>query len=179
MIVFLLQNLKRIIEVLGFAPTLVYQFMRAFPKNVTSVPVAYGQSEFTKVTVEFAYDRYIVNPAKEKAETKPGYIPGAPSQELVREDLAIKALTNREMINSVGTDAQKRILVDADSRYPLGSRKSKDLKEESSIIWNLCSTRCNRSNRETVWKKSSCRWINKINKGFGAKPQWQKIENQL
>ena len=70
----------------GYADTLTYQFIQAFPKNVTSVPVAYGQSEFTKVTVEFAYDRYIVNPKKRKAETNPGYTPGAPSQELVRED---------------------------------------------------------------------------------------------
>ena len=70
----------------GYSNTLTYQFMRAFPKNVTSVPVAYGQSEFTKVTVEFAYDRYIVNPQEKKAETNPGYIPEAPSQELVREE---------------------------------------------------------------------------------------------
>ena len=48
----------------GYSNTLTYQFMRAFPKNVSSVPVAYGQSEFTKVTVEFAYDRYIVNPQR-------------------------------------------------------------------------------------------------------------------
>ena len=102
----------------GYSDTLTYQFIQAFPKNVTSVPVAYGQSEFTKVTVEFAYDRYIVNPRKRKAETKPGYIPGAPSQELVREDLAIHAITNRSMIESVGTDSQRRILTDADSRYP-------------------------------------------------------------
>ena len=70
----------------GYSNTLTYQFMRAFPKNVTSVPVAYGQSEFTKVTVEFAYDRYIVNPQEKKAETNPGYIPEAPSQESVREE---------------------------------------------------------------------------------------------
>ena len=70
----------------GHSNTLTYQFMRAFPKNVTSVPVAYGQSEFTKVTVEFAYDRYIVNPQEKKAETNPGYIPEAQSQELVREE---------------------------------------------------------------------------------------------
>ena len=70
----------------GYSNTLTYQFMRAFPKNVTSVPVAYGQSEFTKVTVEFAYDRYIVNPQEKKAETNPGYIPEAQSQELVREE---------------------------------------------------------------------------------------------
>ena len=77
----------------GYSNTLTYQFMRAFPKNVTSVPVAYGQSEFTKVTVEFAYDRYIVNPQEKKAETNPGYIPEAPSQELVREDLETDAIT--------------------------------------------------------------------------------------
>ena len=160
----------------GFAPTLVYQFIRAFPKNVSSVPVAYGQSEFTKVTVEFAYDRYIVNPAKEKAETKPGYIPGVPpSQELVREDLAIKALTNREMINSAGTDAQKRILVDADSRYPVGSPARET--EESSIIWNLCSTRCNRSNRQTVWKKSSCRYDKQNQQRIWCKTRRQTSTN--
>ena len=106
--------------------------MRAFPKNVTSVPVAYGQSEFTKVTVEFAYDRYIVNKRKRKAETKPGYIPGAPSQELVREDLAIHALTNMGTIESVGTDAQRRILADADSRYPAGS-PARGLKEQAAL----------------------------------------------
>ena len=77
----------------GYADTLTYQFMQAFPKNVTSVPVAYGQSEFTKVTVEFAYDRYIVNPRKAKAETNPGYIPGAQSQELVREEPPTKPPT--------------------------------------------------------------------------------------
>lgn len=70
----------------GYANTLTYQFIQAFPKNVTSVPVAYGQSEFTKVTVEFAYDRYIVNQKKRKAETKPNYNPNAPSQELVSEE---------------------------------------------------------------------------------------------
>ena len=76
----------------GYSDTLTYQFMRAFPKNVTSVPVAYGQSEFTKVTVEFAYDRYILNPHKRKAETNPGYIPEAPSQELVREEPPTKVV---------------------------------------------------------------------------------------
>ena len=83
----------------GYADTLTYQFIQAFPKNVTSVPVAYGQSEFTKVTVEFAYDRYIVNPRKAKAETKPGYISGAQSQELVREDSAIEKPVRMGMRN--------------------------------------------------------------------------------
>ena len=99
---------------MGYSNTIQYQFLKAFPKNVTSVPVSYGQSEFLKVTVEIAYDRYIVNKEAQKAETKPGYNPESPTQELVREDLAIHALTNRTMIESVGTDAQRRILADAD-----------------------------------------------------------------
>ena len=152
-----------------FSPTLVYQFIRAFPKNVSSVPVAYGQSEFTKVTVEFAYDRYIVNPAKEKAETKPGYIPGAPSQELVREDLAIKALTNRGMINSVGTDVQKRILADADSRYPVGSPAREALKKAALSGTYAAPDATGQIVRQSG-RKVPADTINKINKGFGAKP---------
>lgn len=85
----------------GYADTLTYQFIQAFPKNVTSVPVAYGQSEFTKVTVEFAYDRYIVTKRKAKAETKPGYISGAQSQELVREEPPIKPPTKVVPVDSI------------------------------------------------------------------------------
>ena len=49
--------------------------------------------------MEFAYDRYIVNPRKRQAETKPGYIPGAQSQELVREDSAIEKPVRMGMRN--------------------------------------------------------------------------------
>lgn len=153
----------------GFAPTLVYQFIRAFPKNVSSVPVAYGQSEFTKVTVEFAYDRYIVNPAEEKAETNPGYIPGAPSQELVREDLAINALTNRGMINSVGTDAQRRILADADSRYPAGSPAREALRNAALSGTYAAPDPTGRIVRQSG-RQVPADAIDKINKGFDIKP---------
>ena len=152
-----------------FSPTLTYQFIRAFPKNISSVPVAYGQSEFTKVTVEFAYDRYIVNPEKEKAETKLGYVPGAPSQELVREDLAIKALTNRGMINSIGTDVQKRILADADSRYPVGSPAREALKKAALSGTYAAPDATGQIVRQSG-RKVPADAINKINKGFGAKP---------
>ena len=154
---------------LGYADTLTYQFMRAFPKNVSSVPVSYGQSEFTKVTVEFAYDRYIVNPRKRKAETNPGYIPGAPSQELVREDLAIKALTNRGMINSVGTDAQKRILADADLRYPVGSPAREALKK-AALSGTYAAPDATGEIVRQSGRQVPADAINKINKGFGAKP---------
>ena len=39
---------------------LTYQFKNAFPKSIQSIPVSYGQAEVLKVTVTFAYDRYIL-----------------------------------------------------------------------------------------------------------------------
>ncbi len=39
-----------------------YQFINAFPKTMTTIPVAYGDAELLKVTVTFNYDRYVVNP---------------------------------------------------------------------------------------------------------------------
>ena len=43
-------------------PTISYQFINAFPKLVTAVPVSYGQADVLRVSVSFNYDRYIVNP---------------------------------------------------------------------------------------------------------------------
>ena len=44
----------------NFKRTLRYQFINAFPKAMSSVPVSYGSAEILKVTVSFNYDRYIV-----------------------------------------------------------------------------------------------------------------------
>ncbi len=44
----------------NFKRTLRYQFINAFPKGMSSVPVSYGSAEILKVTVSFNYDRYIV-----------------------------------------------------------------------------------------------------------------------
>ena len=38
-----------------------YQFINAFPKSITSIPVSYGSAEILKVTVSFNYDRYIMD----------------------------------------------------------------------------------------------------------------------
>lgn len=161
----------------GYSNTLTYQFMRAFPKNVTSVPVAYGQSEFTKVTVEFAYDRYIVNPQEKKAETNPGYIPEAPSQELtreqpdlLREDLAINALTNRSMIESVGTDSQRRILADAESRYPAGSPAREALRQ-AALSGEYASPDPTGQIVRQPERKVPADAINKVNDGFGIQSE--------
>lgn len=153
---------------MGYSNTIQYQFMKAFPKNVTSVPVSYGQSEFLKVTVEIAYDRYIVNKEAQKAETKPGYNPESPTQELVREDLAIHAFTNRAMIESVGTDAQRRILTDADSRYPAGSPAREALKQAALSGTYAAPDATGQIVRQSG-RKVPADAVNKINKGFNIK----------
>jgi len=40
---------------------LVYTFVNAFPKGLTSIPVSYGPADLLKVTVTFNYDRYVVS----------------------------------------------------------------------------------------------------------------------
>jgi hypothetical protein len=37
-----------------------YEFVNSFPKAMTSIPVSYGGADLLKVTVQFAYDRYIM-----------------------------------------------------------------------------------------------------------------------
>ena len=37
-----------------------YQFINAFPKSISPIPVTYGAADLMKVTVSFNYDRYIV-----------------------------------------------------------------------------------------------------------------------
>ena len=44
----------------NFKRTMRYQFVNAFPKSMSSVPVSYGPADILKVTVSFNYDRYIV-----------------------------------------------------------------------------------------------------------------------
>ena len=39
-----------------------YQFINAFPKTITAIPVSYGPADLLKVTVSFNYDRYVMNP---------------------------------------------------------------------------------------------------------------------
>jgi hypothetical protein len=39
---------------------LTYKFIRAFPTNLTALPVTYEGSTITKTTVSFSYDRYVI-----------------------------------------------------------------------------------------------------------------------
>ena len=45
----------------NYKRTLRYRFVNAFPRAIDPVPVSYGAADIMKVTVNFNYDRYIVN----------------------------------------------------------------------------------------------------------------------
>lgn len=46
--------------------SITHQFKNAFPKSMQAIPVKYGDAEVLKVTVAFAYDRYIFVPNKQR-----------------------------------------------------------------------------------------------------------------
>ena len=43
----------------GGQTSINYQFINAFPKSLTSIPVSYGPSDLLKITVTMNYDRYL------------------------------------------------------------------------------------------------------------------------
>ena len=47
-------------KVISTPSMLTYEFINAFPINLTALPVSYEGSTITKTTVTFAYDRYVV-----------------------------------------------------------------------------------------------------------------------
>lgn len=50
----------------SLATNISYRLINAFPKSMTSIPLAYGEAEIMKVTVTMNYDRYI--PEREYAD---------------------------------------------------------------------------------------------------------------
>jgi hypothetical protein len=54
----------------GDTSLLEYKFINAFPKGITSMPVAYGPADLLKVSVTFNYDRYIVKKIKSTITSK-------------------------------------------------------------------------------------------------------------
>ena len=45
----------------NYKRTLRYRFVNVFPKSINAIPVQYGTDDILKVSVNFNYDRYIVN----------------------------------------------------------------------------------------------------------------------
>ena len=52
---------NRDVDIKSRSPVLVYSFVNAFPKSISSIPVSYGSADILKVSVTFNYDRYIVS----------------------------------------------------------------------------------------------------------------------
>ena len=50
----------------NYLNTIRYRFVNVFPKSIDAVPVSYGPADVLKVTVNFNYDRYIVNSISRK-----------------------------------------------------------------------------------------------------------------
>lgn len=61
------------------ATNISFQLINAFPKSVSSIPVAYGDAEIMKVTVTMNYDRYIMR--REYGPIGNPVTPGTISQE--------------------------------------------------------------------------------------------------
>jgi hypothetical protein len=55
---------------LGGKSSINYQFINAFPKSVTSIPVSYGPTDLMKITVTMNYDRYLYNTEVSNAPSK-------------------------------------------------------------------------------------------------------------
>lgn len=56
----------------GFSPTggaLVYTFVRAFPRTMTSMPVSYDASSLLKCTVSMSYIRYFIDKSTDESST--------------------------------------------------------------------------------------------------------------
>lgn len=98
-----------------------YQFFNAYPISITSMPISYEASQLLKCTVTFNYTRYLVLPLTggkigPDAPSLPPAVSGSGTSAR-REDLDIWALTNRRMIESVGTKDQRALLKSVDSFY--------------------------------------------------------------
>ena len=48
---------------------LQYDFINPFPKSMSSIPVKYGPADLLRVTVTFAYDRYVMVPTTRRKNT--------------------------------------------------------------------------------------------------------------
>ena len=55
----------------GGKASINYQFINAFPKSVTSIPVSYGPTDLLKITVTMNYDRYLYGNEVSKSPLSP------------------------------------------------------------------------------------------------------------
>ena len=84
---------------------LQYDFVNAFPKGMTAIPVSYGPSDLVKVTVTFAYDRYVVNQTlKESNDPAPPLNEKTQAKPAPKTQRALTPTERRQGIDRRGTD---------------------------------------------------------------------------
>jgi hypothetical protein len=120
------QGLKVIKFERDYQQRLEYEFIKAFPISITSMPVSYDSSSLLKCTVSMTYIRYVLIQGKtqsddnmiaqQQVEKQQKINPDQPASQR-RQDLDIWALTNRQMINNVGRPDQRELLADVDAYY--------------------------------------------------------------
>lgn len=121
---------------------LSYNFVNCFPIAMQSMPVSYDGTGLLKCNVSLSYVRYFLSPASPKADGSEAVAQGASDNPINqaqanaalnggRDDLAIWALSNRQMVESVGTAEQRAILADANLRFPVGSAAREALRNRA------------------------------------------------
>ena len=89
-----------------YGQQLDYQFINAFPKLMTAIPVSYGNADILKVSVTFNYDRYIVNPKgriRQNISTEFNDLRKAPSAELVQRSQETKNQSIPQQVQQIST----------------------------------------------------------------------------
>ena len=72
--------------------TLTYQFIDAFPTNITALPLSYEGSTITKTTINFSYSRYVVmthkgdNTSNSRSQVGSGNVARDASQEALQKN---------------------------------------------------------------------------------------------
>ena len=75
--------------------TLTYQFIDAFPTNITALPLSYEGSTITKTTINFSYSRYIVmshkgdNTSNSRSQVGSGNVARDASQEALQKTITV------------------------------------------------------------------------------------------
>jgi hypothetical protein len=73
--------------------TLTYQFVDAFPTNITALPLSYEGSTITKTTINFSYSRYVVmshkgdNTSNSRSQVGSGNVARDASQEALQKTI--------------------------------------------------------------------------------------------
>ena len=100
--------------------TLTYQFIDAFPTNITALPLSYEGSTITKTTINFSYSRYIVmshkgdNTSNSRSQVGSGNVARDASQEALQT--TIKAGDNNGADSSNSTSLLNQQIPDSKIR---------------------------------------------------------------